>query len=280
MVNPAAGIPIPSDRTGPSSSDHDNVEASSSLGRQPLTDIAAFDGGLIKSPAEPFIGTGSNGTPFDHASVSVVDAALAASHGQPEAPPELAGSSRSLAMWPFTSTAVNHGARQGTSGSTSLQLGNLASRHCVVLVMGILRAFPQMMLRRQTFPPFIHGQWHRADIPEELANCMSISQIFVSRTSATRGFLWRVITSEVQMLNERVRRRIPRGIGRSMLSHIQANTYSAQEILTAMQVLLIYKIMLMMDQDEHAGERGADMVDTLKVRRKPPYVLGRLADYQ
>lgn len=83
-----------------------------------------------------------------------------------------------------------------------LRMSDPVSQHNTTLVIQALRAFPRMMLRRQTFPPFIHPHWHRPStatkiaLPEPLANCMSVAHIFASLTSETKPFLWRTIRAE------------------------------------------------------------------------------------
>ncbi|KAF4968606.1 hypothetical protein FSARC_4030 [Fusarium sarcochroum] len=68
--------------------------------------------------------------------------------------------------------------------------------HASRVIMQMLYAYPQMMLRRQTFPPFIHPHWHEPRLPGTLANCMSIAQLFAARTPETEPFLWRMIAAE------------------------------------------------------------------------------------
>ncbi|KAJ5174778.1 uncharacterized protein N7482_000655 [Penicillium canariense] len=84
----------------------------------------------------------------------------------------------------------------------------IAQRHATHLIQ-ILRAFPQMMVRRAVFPPFIHPNWHRGDgpevrktLPEPIGNCMSIAQMFASRTPDTRAFVWNAIRTEQRRLME------------------------------------------------------------------------------
>lgn len=91
---------------------------------------------------------------------------------------------------------------------TRLPYQREASHHAAKLVLQTLYAFPQMMLRRKTFPPFIHPQWHEPCLPEALANCMSIAQLFAARTPETRAFLWRTIHGEEQRLRENVRKSV------------------------------------------------------------------------
>ncbi|KAI9684602.1 MAG: hypothetical protein M1822_005690 [Bathelium mastoideum] len=78
------------------------------------------------------------------------------------------------------------------------------------LIMEMLLAFPEMMLRRETLPPFIHGHWHRTPIatesslPEPLVNCMGIAQVFASQNAESRPFLWRTIRNEQRSFIENV----------------------------------------------------------------------------
>ena len=82
---------------------------------------------------------------------------------------------------------------RSTTTLIHLRHGNPASKYAASLISNILSAFPTMMLRRQTFPPFIHPHWHSSSLPEKLAVCMNIAQLFAARTPETRPFLWRTI---------------------------------------------------------------------------------------
>jgi hypothetical protein len=107
----------------------------------------------------------------------------------------------------FNSSSVGHDDVIQSRASTELvhtYLGGSSAKFAASLLSHAISAFPQMMLRRQTFPPFIHAQWHLPSLPETLANCMSIAQIFATRTSETRPFLWRMIGAEVQRLQDEV----------------------------------------------------------------------------
>ncbi|KAJ8099055.1 hypothetical protein POJ06DRAFT_255835 [Lipomyces tetrasporus] len=219
------------------------------------TDVLGTDDGSFQDVTKFISDLDASGTFFNSGLNSVTYASFGADVIQQNHRPQLeqssretAGSSLGYVLWtPPKLTATVHYGDQSTRTLTHLRLGNPASQHCAVLAMGIIRAFPQMMLRQQTFPPFIHGQWHRSVMPEEIANCMSIAQIFTARTSETRGFLWRTIAAEAQRFKDLL------------------DTYSAQEILTAAQALLIYMIMAIIDQDELTSERGADMINTFKL---------------
>jgi hypothetical protein len=129
----------------------------------------------------------------------------------------------------------------------SLSLPDPATQQSINLAMNIIRSFPQMMLRRQTFPPFIHPLWHLPTLPESLASCMSIAQLFVSRTSESRPFLWRCIRAEELRMRDEV------------------VTFTRFDFQYAVQALQIYLIMVMMDQDEGSTKRGAHVMETCRV---------------
>lgn len=93
---------------------------------------------------------------------------------------------------------------KATGALTHLRQGHPASKFAASLASDIICAFPQMMLRRQTFPPFIHSYWHRQSLPEALSNCASIAQLFANRTSESRSFLWRTIEAEQQHFRSQV----------------------------------------------------------------------------
>ena len=82
---------------------------------------------------------------------------------------------------------------------TLLQPSSLVVQHNTSLIMQALRAYPLMMLRRETLPPFIHPHWHRSGttaLPEPISNCMSIPQMYAFRSEETKPFLWRTIKAE------------------------------------------------------------------------------------
>ncbi|KAK2606428.1 hypothetical protein QQS21_003121 [Conoideocrella luteorostrata] len=131
---------------------------------------------------------------------------------------------------------------RATRALTPLSQDTSTSRHAANLISRIVGAFPQMMLRRHTFPPFIHSYWHEPVVPANLANCMSIAQLFVSRTSDTRPFLWRTIEAEQQRLLD------------------QKYMFTAPEVQQAIQAMTIYIVMAIIDQDEDTPARGARLM--------------------
>ena len=95
------------------------------------------------------------------------------------------------------------------------------AQHNADLILQSLRSFPTMMIRRETFPWFIHSHSQLlskstgAALPEALTNCMSIAQLFVSRTSETKYFFRQIIGAEQRRFNSEVR---------SLLSSCSFNT--------------------------------------------------------
>jgi hypothetical protein len=76
------------------------------------------------------------------------------------------------------------------------------------MLIDMIRAYPLMMTRRETFPPFVHPHCYLYEgcntFPQVLTNCMGIAQLFVSRTNDTRPFLWTTIIAEVRDMLSKV----------------------------------------------------------------------------
>lgn len=70
------------------------------------------------------------------------------------------------------------------------------------LIIEALCAIPEQILRKQTFPSFIHPHWD-GDLPEPIVVCMHIAQIFASRTPEIEPFIWRTILAEQQRLTRK-----------------------------------------------------------------------------
>ncbi|KAL0943087.1 C6 finger domain [Colletotrichum truncatum] len=111
------------------------------------------------------------------------------------------------------------------------QLGtsNPAAESLAPVIRQAIASYPLMMLRRTTFPPFIHPHRDKSRLPEPLANCMGIAALFASRNNDTRPFLWKSIWEE----QERCLREMP--------------NWSKYEIFAAMQAEIIYIMMRVVD---------------------------------
>ncbi|KZL73736.1 C6 finger domain-containing protein [Colletotrichum tofieldiae] len=106
---------------------------------------------------------------------------------------------------------------------------NPVTENSANLIRRALRSYPQMMIRRSSFPPFIHPYQDKSHLPEPLANCMSIAVLFASRNRDTRPFLWKAIRDEQE---------------RNLREMIN---YTKHEVFAALQAEVIYIIMRVVD---------------------------------
>ena len=124
--------------------------------------------------------------------------------------------SRSWCVWMRGNVSLavvteNPSAKSNLNFSAVLQSGRPHAQHNADLIIQSLRSFPTMMLRRETFPWFIHphsqllSKSTDAALPEALSNCMSIAQMFASRTSETKNFLRQTIGAEYRRFVSEVR---------------------------------------------------------------------------
>jgi hypothetical protein len=77
-----------------------------------------------------------------------------------------------------------------------------------VVATRILRSYPDMMVQRTTFPPFIHPRFSEMGaerrLPRALANITSIAQMFQQRSTENRIFIWQSIQTEQQRIMSQV----------------------------------------------------------------------------
>lgn len=137
---------------------------------------------------------------------------------------------------------------------THLRHGSPVLKHAASLIMHMACSFPQMMLRRSIFPPFIHPRWHEPRLPDKIAACMGIAQLFAARTPETRGFLWRTIFAEAQGFRDELSR------------------MSRQEVQYAMQAMMVYMLMAVVDRDDETPRRGAKLVNMASVGGILPFL--------
>lgn len=153
------------------------------------------------------------------------------------------------------------------------QRGRPRADHSANLVIQSLRAFPTMMIRRETMPWFIHprsdllSNSKKAALPEALSTCMGIAQMFASKTPETKPFLWRTIKVEYSRLLEEVR--MTAGI-LLMLITIKMRQMSKFEVLAATQVCMIYLIMCIVDYSPEDEVNGQELLVALYVRPLRP----------
>ncbi|KAE8451017.1 hypothetical protein EG329_005457 [Mollisiaceae sp. DMI_Dod_QoI] len=135
-----------------------------------------------------------------------------------------------------------------------LQTERPHAQHNANLVIQSLRSLPTMMLRRETFPWFIHPHSQllskppSTTLPEALSTCMSIAQMFASRTLETKSFLWCTIRAEYRrFITEK--------------PHL-----SISELLAALQACMIYLIMCIIDRSPESEETSLELLMALHAR--------------
>ncbi|OKL64254.1 hypothetical protein UA08_00398 [Talaromyces atroroseus] len=135
---------------------------------------------------------------------------------------------------------------------TPIPIPNPVAKFTGNIVMQMLCAFPQMMLRRETLPPFIHGHWYQTTsaiepaLPRPLVNCMGLAQVFASHNLETRLFLWHTGRAEQHSLAEKA-------------SQCQ---FSKDEHLAAIQALLVYIMMRVIDNSKIEPDLNLELLVT------------------
>ncbi|VUC29123.1 unnamed protein product [Clonostachys rosea] len=156
---------------------------------------------------------------------------------------------QSLVIFPLNEIAPTQPTEAVDEPATlkALKQPNPEAEASATIIMHCIRSYPQMMLRRQTFPPFIHPHWHTEKLPENLVNCMSIAQLFVTRTPENSPFLWRTIDNEVGRFEN------------------EAESMDAKAVQTAVQAILIYLVMLAVDEAEDMSIRGGRLIEAFQM---------------
>lgn len=109
-----------------------------------------------------------------------------------------------------------------TTTTLSLWSQRYVSASCRQFIISVTRAFPRMMMRPQTLPPFVHPvgcglefsgdqETWQADPPtfaplKPLAACVNIAHAFVTRVPNSDQFLWHTIDAEHQRIRNEVGR--------------------------------------------------------------------------
>ncbi|KAE9365144.1 hypothetical protein N431DRAFT_353379, partial [Stipitochalara longipes BDJ] len=129
------------------------------------------------------------------------------------------------------------------------------------MIIDMIHAYPRMMMRRETFPPFIHacspageGSDERNKLPENLTNCMGITQLFAVCNDDTRLFVWGTIWAELRRLRNR------------------ASTFDKYDALSALQASLLYLIMRALDDSPQRANHDYEMLEIYQVVLKSRFI--------
>lgn len=91
-----------------------------------------------------------------------------------------------------------------------IKMSDSVAQNNTTVILQALHSYPQMLIRRETFPPFIHPKWDEISASAEaissksLSTCMSIAKSFYSIPLGARTGMWDIIRSEEQRFTDEV----------------------------------------------------------------------------
>lgn len=103
----------------------------------------------------------------------------------------------------------------------------------VLVLLDLIRGLPYALSRRETFPVFIHGQWHMPELPLTLSNCIHIAQLYIARDESPQGRELFYST-----MNEE----------RTRLMH-QLSTATREELLASLAMQEMYTLLPLLDNE-------------------------------
>jgi hypothetical protein len=140
----------------------------------------------------------------------------------------LAGSSYIFPLAP-NSDSINTSNANVTLVTLEYWSQRYISHSCRQLIISLVRAFPRMIVKPESLPPFIHrvgcGLEYNDNEPcqmvvesgapvfaplRPLAGCVNIARIFVSRVPNSEDFLWQTIEAEQRRIRDAVSRYVHR----------------------------------------------------------------------
>ncbi|TVY93870.1 hypothetical protein LAWI1_G000563 [Lachnellula willkommii] len=117
------------------------------------------------------------------------------------------------------------------------------------MVIDMIYAYPRMMTRRETLPPFMHACSPIVDhgdeqnrLPEHLTNCMGIAQLFVVRSEDTHSFIWTMIRAELRGFRNRL------------------YTFDKYDALSALQASLLYVVIRAVEEGPQEAKDDYEML--------------------
>jgi hypothetical protein len=115
---------------------------------------------------------------------------------------------------------------------TAKQVSKGTQQAFAVVIIDMIYAYPRMMTRRETLPPFVHANspiddspYAQEMLPQYLANCMGIAQLIAARSVDTHSFIWTTILTEL------------RGFRNNL------HSFNKYDVLSALQASLLYLII-------------------------------------
>lgn len=124
------------------------------------------------------------------------------------------------------------------------------------MIIDMIRAYPRMMMRRETLPPFTHAYSpisrspdpnNQSALPKHLTNCMGIAQLFAVCNTDTRPFVWATIRSEMRGFRDRLR------------------DFDKWDAFSALQATLFYLILRAVEELPQEAKDDLEMILIYKV---------------
>ncbi|KAJ2981165.1 hypothetical protein NUW58_g6756 [Xylaria curta] len=106
-----------------------------------------------------------------------------------------------------------------------------------MILLEYIRGLPFMMSRRETFPLFVHGQWHEPDLPEIFANCVHVSRLWLTRNASPQDR--ELFESTIEGEKERLINQI--------------STATQQELIASLTMQNIYTLFTVLENDASQG---------------------------
>ncbi|KAL0938219.1 uncharacterized protein CTRU02_207950 [Colletotrichum truncatum] len=106
----------------------------------------------------------------------------------------------------FNTSSVMPGTQLVNSGPFSLRITTGSGQILVPLLLRILQSYPFMLLRKETFPPFMNpllyswAESGKTPSQQTLINCVSIVHMFKAQREANKSFMWTVIKLEQERI--------------------------------------------------------------------------------
>lgn len=117
------------------------------------------------------------------------------------------------------------------------------------MIIDMIYAYPRMMTRRETLPPFMHAlspvinsRDDQSKLPVHLTNCMGIAQLFVVRSDDTHSFIWTTIRAEMRAFRNRL------------------YTFNIYDALSALQASLLYLIIRVVEDKPQEAEEDYELL--------------------
>ncbi|GAM44009.1 hypothetical protein TCE0_060r19286 [Talaromyces pinophilus] len=198
---------------------------------------------------EPFLSSNINGRHADGIPLNIDPQNLLQT---PEPP------STALTFRDESSSALSERARtyeRTDSFLARLPISDPVSQFIATSVLEMIRTYPLMMLRAETLPSFIHGHWYRptnatqSSLPEPLANCMGIAQIFASHNTESKPYLWNLVKMEQ----------------RCFIKKNEHHEFARDDLLAAIQAQIMYIIMRIFDDSKSDQGMNLDMLITHEI---------------